>query len=141
MEKKAYDLAAWIGFIGFCALGVAAAFACATLPGADADATKRGTASYYSTKECTTRANPRCLTASGEPLNDGAMTAAMWGVPLGTRVRITHGNKSIVVRINDRGPAKRLVAEGRCIDLTKAAFGALAPLSRGLIPVTVEVQP
>ena len=50
--------------------------------------------------------------------------AAMWGVPLGTKVRVTDldNGKSIVVIINDRGPNKRLVAKGRIIDLAAKAF-------------------
>ena len=50
--------------------------------------------------------------------------AAMWGVPLGTKVRVTEmsNHRSIIVIINDRGPNKRLVAKGRIIDLAKKAF-------------------
>ena len=50
--------------------------------------------------------------------------AAMWGVPLGTKVRVTNAanGKSIIVTINDRGPNKRLVAKGRIIDLAAKAF-------------------
>jgi rare lipoprotein A len=48
----------------------------------------------------------------------------MWGVPLGTKVRVTdiHNGKSVIVTINDRGPNKRLVAKGRIIDLTAKMF-------------------
>jgi rare lipoprotein A len=50
--------------------------------------------------------------------------AAMWGVPLGTKVRVTDidNGKAIIVAINDRGPNKRLVAKGRIIDLAAKAF-------------------
>ena len=50
--------------------------------------------------------------------------AAMWGVPLGTKVRVTDldNGRSIIVTINDRGPNKRLVAKGRIIDLAAKAF-------------------
>lgn len=50
--------------------------------------------------------------------------AAMWGVPLGTKVRVTdmENGKSIIVTINDRGPNKSLVAKGRIIDLAAKAF-------------------
>lgn len=50
--------------------------------------------------------------------------AAMWGVPLGARARVTNldNGKSIVVTINDRGPNKRLVAKGCIIDLAAKAF-------------------
>ena len=47
------------------------------------------------------------LTASGEPLDDKALTCAMWGVPFGTRVRVTLGNRSVIVRVNDRGPNQK----------------------------------
>lgn len=96
------------------------------------------TASWYSVKECTSRRNPRCLTASGEPLNDGAYTCASWFYKLGTRLRVSHGGRSVIVRVNDRGPARRLVAQGREIDLSKRAFADLAPLARGIVEVTIE---
>lgn len=50
--------------------------------------------------------------------------AAMWDVPLGTKVRVTDlaNGRSIIVTINDRGPNKRLVAKGRIIDLAAKAF-------------------
>ncbi len=50
--------------------------------------------------------------------------AAIWGVPLGTKVRVTNmdNGKSISVTVNDRGPNKRLVAKGRIIDLAAKAF-------------------
>ena len=50
--------------------------------------------------------------------------AAMWDVPLGTKVRVTDldNGKSIIVIIDDRGPNRRLVAKGRIIDLAAKAF-------------------
>lgn len=62
-------------------------------------------------------------TASGERVASGAMTAAHRSLPFGTKVRVTNkrSGKSIVVRINDRGPFIR----GRVIDLTPAAARAL----------------
>ena len=74
-------------------------------------------------------------TASGEPFNPSELTAAMWDVPFGTRFRVTYQGKSVVVRVNDRGPAKHLK---RGIDLSKAAFKKLSPLSKGLITVKLE---
>lgn len=63
-------------------------------------------------------------TASGERMNPKAMTAAHRSLPFGTRVRVTAASgKSVVVRINDRGPFIR----GRCIDLSTGAFRAMAP--------------
>ncbi|MCA1831235.1 MAG: septal ring lytic transglycosylase RlpA family protein [Actinobacteria bacterium] len=63
-------------------------------------------------------------TASGERMNPRAFTAAHRSLPFGTRVRVTAQNgRSVVVRINDRGPFVR----GRCIDLSTGAFRAMAP--------------
>lgn len=57
------------------------------------------------------------ITASGERFNPNALTAAHKTLPFGTKVRITHKGKSVVVRINDRGP----FIKGRHIDLSRAA--------------------
>jgi rare lipoprotein A len=74
-------------------------------------------------------------TASGEPLREGAMTAAHRTLPFGTMVRVTNRRNGQValVRINDRGPFVR----GRVIDLSPAAGRALG-LS-GLVEVSLEV--
>ncbi|HWQ91640.1 MAG TPA: septal ring lytic transglycosylase RlpA family protein, partial [Clostridia bacterium] len=64
--------------------------------------------------------------ANGEKFDPEKLTAAAWDYPLGTRVRITRekaGQRaSVVATITDRGPARRLVREGRIIDLSRAAF-------------------
>jgi len=75
-------------------------------------------------------------TASGERVNSGALTAAHKTLPFGTLVRVTNrrNNKSVVVRINDRGPFVR----GRVIDLTPA--GARAIGFSGLAPVSLSVM-
>jgi rare lipoprotein A len=72
-------------------------------------------------------------TASGQRLNANAMTAAHRSLPFGTRVRVTHRDRSVVVTINDRGPFVR----GRVLDLTTGAARALG--FRGLGKVTAEV--
>jgi rare lipoprotein A len=74
-------------------------------------------------------------TASGERVQSGGLTAAHKTLPFGTMVRVTNrrNNKSVVVRINDRGPFVR----GRVIDLTPA--GAHAIGMSGLAPVTLAV--
>ena len=74
-------------------------------------------------------------TASGERVQSGALTAAHKSLPFGTMVRVTNrrNSKSVVVRINDRGPFVR----GRVIDLTPA--GARAIGFSGLAPVTLAV--
>lgn len=72
-----------------------------------------GSASYYGAKHHGNR------TASGEPFNQNALTAAHRRLPFGTQVKVTNldNNKSVVVRINDRGPHTR----GRLIDLSRKA--------------------
>lgn len=76
-------------------------------------------------------------TASGERFNPGALTAAHKTLPLGSRVRVTNRDNgdSVVVRINDRGP----YVGGRCLDLSRAAMGAVGGLGSGVIPVRYEV--
>ena len=65
--------------------------------------------------------------------------AAMWGVPIGTKVRVTDmdNGKSIIVTINDRGPSKRLVKKGRIIDLAAKAF---YDLNGNFRPSTIRVK-
>ncbi len=74
-------------------------------------------------------------TANGERALPGRLTAAHRSLPFGTMVRVTHqkNGRSVVVRINDRGPFVR----GRIIDLTPAGASALG--FSGLAPVTVAV--
>jgi rare lipoprotein A len=73
-------------------------------------------------------------TANGERASPGGLTAAHRTLPFGARVRVTNqrNGRSVVVRINDRGPFVR----GRIIDLTPAGARALG--FDGLAPVTVE---
>lgn len=78
------------------------------------------------------------LMANGKPFNPDKLTAASWFYNLGTRVVVTHAGRSVVVEITDRGPAPRLVRQGRKIDLSHAAFGRLANPHRGLIDVTIS---
>jgi rare lipoprotein A len=74
-------------------------------------------------------------TANGEFAHAERMTAAHRSLPFGTLVKVTHthSGRSIVVRINDRGPFVR----GRVIDLTPAAAHALG--FSDLAPVTIDV--
>jgi rare lipoprotein A len=75
------------------------------------------------------------ITANGEHVSPQALTAAHRTLPFGSHVRVTNqrNGRSIVVRINDRGPFVR----GRVIDLTPAGAQALG--FSGLAPVTLEV--
>ena len=98
-------------------------------------------ASWYSTKECTTPRNPKCLMANGKPLNDNAYTCASWDYPFGTLLRLTtlNGENVVLATVTDRGPAKRLYkSDNRTLDLSKRTFSALAPLSEGVIEVVVK---
>mgnify|MGYP001557770345 CR=1 FL=1 len=83
-------------------------------------------ASIYSVKSNGTK------TVSGIPLNDSVMTAAHRTIKFGHKVRVTHKDQTVFVRITDRGP----YVKGRCIDLSVAAGRALG--CKGLCQVTVE---
>ncbi len=76
-------------------------------------------------------------TANGETFNPEALTAAHKTLAFNTRVRVINpaNGKSIVVRINDRGP----YIDGRCLDLSLAAFRAIAALDLGAINVRYEI--
>jgi rare lipoprotein A len=89
-----------------------------------------GDASYYGARHQGNR------TASGERFNQNAMTAAHRQLPFGTRVKVTNldNDKSVVVRINDRGPHTR----GRLIDLSRAAAEQIGMLRSGTAPVRVQ---
>lgn len=75
-------------------------------------------------------------TASGERMNPSALTAAHRTLPFGTRLRVTNRNngRSVVVRINDRGP----FIKGRVIDLSKGAAGRLGFISSGHVAVCTD---
>lgn len=90
----------------------------------------KGKASYYASRHHGRR------TASGERLNNNALTAAHRELPFGTRVKVTNlaNDRSVVVRITDRGPHTR----GRLIDLTQAAARELGMLRAGVAQVRVE---
>lgn len=77
------------------------------------------------------------LTANGERYDMNGMTAAHKTLKFGTKVRVTNKNngKSVVVRINDRGP----YADKRIIDLSKGAANAIGMIASGTASVSVEV--
>ncbi|WP_318700907.1 MULTISPECIES: septal ring lytic transglycosylase RlpA family protein [unclassified Roseofilum] len=77
------------------------------------------------------------LTANGEIYNQYGLTAAHRNLPFGTIVRVTNidNGRSLVVRINDRGPYVR----NRIIDLSKGAAQELGLISTGVAPVRVEI--
>lgn len=106
---------------------VALSLGAMTLP-ALADTEQTGVASYYWQGRGT---------ASGERFNPDAMTAAHRSLPFNTKVEVTNlrNGRSVIVRINDRGPFVR----GRIIDVSKAAAGELGFRGRGLTKVSVKV--
>ncbi|MEO1205527.1 MAG: septal ring lytic transglycosylase RlpA family protein [Pseudomonadota bacterium] len=75
--------------------------------------------------------------ASGGYFNPNALTAAHKTLPFGTRVRVTHlrNGRSVVVRINDRGP----YIKGRIIDLSKRAAGVIGMQGSGIARVRVDI--
>ena len=90
-----------------------------------------GEASYYSDKLAGRS------TASGEPYDPRAFTAAHRSLPFGTVVRVVRSAPPgvVYVRINDRGPFRR----GRVLDLSRAAAESLEMMRAGVIPVSAEV--
>ena len=107
---------------------IAAFVAVAGLQSSEALAAQCGKASWYSSGT---------TTASGEKMNANALAAAHRSLPFGTRVRVDNLNngRSVVVRINDRGPFIR----GRVIDLTRGAAAQIGMVNAGTASVRVTV--
>jgi len=93
--------------------------------------TQTGKASFYAMKFQNKK------TASGETFKQSNNTAAHKKLPFGTRVKVTNtkNGRSVVVKINDRGP----FAKGRIIDLSKSAFQKIGNTKSGVINVKIEV--
>ena len=87
-----------------------------------------GMASYYGNESGS-------KTASGARFNQNAMTCAHRSLPFGTKLKVTHGGRSVVVTINDRGPFIR----GRVLDLSTGAARAVGLTGAGVGRVTAEV--
>jgi rare lipoprotein A len=88
-----------------------------------------GTASWYGAELAGHR------TASGERFNPNELTAAHRTLPLGSHVRVTYQGRSVIVRINDRGP----FAGHRLIDLSRAAAEQIGLRRAGSGRVTLSV--
>ncbi|MCE8021542.1 septal ring lytic transglycosylase RlpA family protein [Halomonas sp. MCCC 1A11036] len=114
--------------LAFCLAGWFTVFA-ANAWAHEVDAQEEGIASYYSDRF------QGATTASGEPFDQQALTAAHPSLPLGTKVVVTRADtgQEVEVRINDRGP----FVKGRIIDLSKRAARELGMLHRGTVPVMV----
>lgn len=74
-------------------------------------------------------------TASGQRFDQNALTCAHRSLPFGTKLRVTHGDRSVIVTVNDRGP----FVKGRVLDLSTAAARAVGLTSAGVGRVTAEV--
>jgi peptidoglycan lytic transglycosylase len=114
-------LAFGFAFVAFCAV--------VSLQSDDAAAASQcGKASWYKMGS---------VTASGEKMNADALAAAHRSLPFGTKVRVDNlaNGKSVVVRINDRGP----FVGGRVIDVTRGAAKRLGMIGSGVARVRVTV--
>ena len=112
----------------FLALGLAAITAAGLQPSDVQAASQCGKASWYKYGS---------RTASGERMNTNVLAAAHRSLPFGTKVRVDNldNGRSVVVRINDRGPFVR----GRVIDVTRAAAQQLDFLGSGVTQVRLTV--
>jgi rare lipoprotein A len=91
----------------------------------------RGKASYYGEKFHGRQ------TASGEIFNMYALTAAHQTLPFGTQIQVTNmkNNKSVIVRINDRGP----FTGGRILDLSYRAAREIQMIASGTVEVKIKI--
>mgnify|MGYP003390937083 CR=1 FL=1 len=98
----------------------------------EAEYFQNGVASFYGEKWNGRR------TANGEIFNTYELTAAHKTLPFGTKVRVTNeaNGKSVVVRINDRGP----FVKGRIIDMSTAAFASIGSTDSGIAKVKLEIK-
>jgi rare lipoprotein A len=90
-----------------------------------------GVASFYGSELAGNR------TANGERFNPNALTAAHRSLPMGTKVRVTNkaNGKSVIVRINDRGP----FAKKRILDVSKAAAQQISMVRSGTARVAIDI--
>jgi len=117
-------------FIGALALALAAPAAAADEAEASADLGS-GTASYFSREMAGNR------TANGERCDPDSLTAAHRTAPFGSRIRVTSlsTGKSVIVRVNDRGP----FSGGRVIDLSHAAAREIGMHRTGTAKVSLAL--
>jgi rare lipoprotein A len=93
--------------------------------------TESGKASFYAMKFQSKK------TASGELYDKAKKTAAHKKLPFGTKIKVTNtkNSKSVIVKINDRGP----FVKSRIIDLSGSAFSSIANFDAGVIDVKIKV--
>ncbi|MBK1720951.1 septal ring lytic transglycosylase RlpA family protein [Thiocystis violacea] len=106
-------------------------FASNVVAGSAAGHVQKGMASYYHDSLHGRK------TASGKRYNRNGLTAAHKTLPLGSKVKVTDTKtgRSIVVKVNDRGP----FVKGRIIDLSRQAARELGIVKRGVAKVEVKV--
>jgi rare lipoprotein A len=110
--------------MGMKAAVTAAALTAVLFSGATPASAQCGSASWYALYS---------QTASGEQMNPAELTAAHRTLPFGTKLKVINqrNGKSVVVRINDRGP----FIKGRMIDLSKAAAKKLGFIDKGVTKI------
>jgi rare lipoprotein A len=76
------------------------------------------------------------ITYSGEIYNENKLTAASNVYPIGTKLKVTNieNNKSVIVKINDKGSFRKVT-----LDLSKKAFSKIAELDKGVVEVKIKV--
>jgi rare lipoprotein A len=114
--------------IGSRSISSAISAACVCVALVDAARAETGNAAYYHGRRA----------ASGERISAAEFTAAHRTLPFGTQVRVTNlaNGRSVIVRINDRGPFGR----GRIIDVSRAAARELGMIGSGVAKVRLEPQ-
>ena len=107
-------------------------YGCCCLFGARSGAAEVGIASYYGD------AFHGRKTASGEVFDQWKLTCAHRNLPFGTRLKVTNleNKRSVVVRVNDRGPW----VSGRIVDLSYAAAKKIGMIEQGLAKVRIEIM-
>jgi len=140
LGAHARDPIGWIAMLGLaaCLSGCAARVPVSTPPGKASTTVldvREGIATYY---------GPGFhgqTTASGARFDMNAMVAAHPSYPFGTVVRVTNleNDRSVSVRILDRGPAARIQAEGVIIDVSRGAAERLGFIREGRVRVRIEV--
>lgn len=117
----------WLEYIAICTLVCGALLIGLALMPREVFAGECVRASYYG-------AESGSRTANGEAFDGTGMTAAHKTLPFGTKLRVTYQGRSVVVRVNDRGPYIR----GRSLDLSTAAARKLGMIRVGIARVCYE---
>ena len=128
--KRILTLAATLALVGIGGNAFAQEGAAASAPVASANA-ESGKIAWYGPRFAGRR------TASGKIFNPDALTMAHKTLPFGTRVKVTNtrNNRSVVVRVNDRGPTQA----DRVGDVSQAAAKKLRMVRSGVVDAQLEV--